>query len=179
MKPISFSCEGTLVVAPEDIAGQILDLTKWPDFHGYGPTPGIEVAEFEVQTPSIVGTKIRVICGTVWQSPSCGSSSTAAVDRRANPPRSQPCARPVGCRRGCRNSRRLPLVTCCQHIPGVVHAPCVLHRKQCWPSPMRMPVLMTIQGRPSWATAKAHPSAVSLPRTSNPCAAGRSDRACV
>jgi hypothetical protein len=34
--------------------------TKWPDFNGYGPIPGIKVAEFEVQTPGIVGTRIRV-----------------------------------------------------------------------------------------------------------------------
>ena len=60
MKPITFSCEQTLALAPEGIARQILDLTKWPDFHGYGPIPGIKVAEFEVQTPGIVGSRIRV-----------------------------------------------------------------------------------------------------------------------
>lgn len=60
MTPISFSCEETLLLAPEDIARQILDLTKWPDFHGYGPIPGIKTAEFEVQTPGVVGTRIRV-----------------------------------------------------------------------------------------------------------------------
>ena len=60
MKPITFACEGTLAVAPEDIARQILDLTKWPGFHGYGPIPGIKMAEFEFQTPNVVGTRIRV-----------------------------------------------------------------------------------------------------------------------
>lgn len=60
MKPITFSCEETLPLAPEDIARQILDLTKWPDFHGYGPLPGIKVAEFDVQTPGIIGSRIRV-----------------------------------------------------------------------------------------------------------------------
>jgi hypothetical protein len=60
MNPIPFSCKATLLLAPEDIARQILDLTKWPDFHGYGPIPGIKVAEFEVQTPGIVGSRIRV-----------------------------------------------------------------------------------------------------------------------
>jgi Polyketide cyclase / dehydrase and lipid transport len=60
MKPITFSCEETLTLAPEDIARQILDVTKWPDFHGYGPLPGIKVAEFEVRTPEIVGSRIRV-----------------------------------------------------------------------------------------------------------------------
>jgi hypothetical protein len=61
MKPITFTCEGTLPLAPEEIARQILELTKWPDFHGYWPIPGIKVAEFAVQTPGIVGSRIRVV----------------------------------------------------------------------------------------------------------------------
>ncbi len=60
MKPITFSCEETLSQAPEQIAGQILDLAKWTEFKGYGVLPGIRSAEFEVQTPGIVGTRIRV-----------------------------------------------------------------------------------------------------------------------
>lgn len=47
-------------VAPEAISGQILDLTKWPEFHGYGPIPGIQSAAFEVRTPEVIGTRIRV-----------------------------------------------------------------------------------------------------------------------
>jgi hypothetical protein len=60
MKPITFTCQETLPLAPEGIARQILDLTKWPDFHGYWPIPGIKDAEFEVQSPDIVGSRIRV-----------------------------------------------------------------------------------------------------------------------
>ena len=60
MKPIAFACHETLTLAPEDVARQILDLTKWPDFHGYGPMPGIKAAEFEIKTPDIVGSRIRV-----------------------------------------------------------------------------------------------------------------------
>jgi hypothetical protein len=60
MKPITFTCELTLPLAPEAIARQILDLTKWPGFRGYGPIPGIKTADFEFQSPSIVGTRIRV-----------------------------------------------------------------------------------------------------------------------
>jgi hypothetical protein len=60
MKPISFSCQETLPLAPEDIAHQILDLANWTDFHGYGPVPGTKVAEFEIQTPYVVGSRIRV-----------------------------------------------------------------------------------------------------------------------
>jgi hypothetical protein len=65
MKPITFSCEAALPLAPEGIARQILDLTKWPDFHGYGPIPGIKAAEFEVQTPGIVGHPLLPASGQV------------------------------------------------------------------------------------------------------------------
>lgn len=60
MKPISFSCKETLSLTSEEIARHILALTKCPDFHGYGPIPGIKVEEFDVQTPGIVGSRIRV-----------------------------------------------------------------------------------------------------------------------
>lgn len=60
MNPICFTCEATLPLTPEEIAIQILDLTKWPEFNGYGPLPGIKQAEFETRTAEIVGTRIRV-----------------------------------------------------------------------------------------------------------------------
>jgi hypothetical protein len=60
VKPITFVCKATFIAAPENIAQQILDLAKWPEFKGYGPLPGIKTAEFESQTPDVVGTKIRV-----------------------------------------------------------------------------------------------------------------------
>jgi hypothetical protein len=60
MKPITFACEATLLLTPQDIARQILDLTKWPDFRGYWPIPGIKVAEFDSKTPGVVGSRIRV-----------------------------------------------------------------------------------------------------------------------
>ena len=61
MKPITFSCEETLGIPPERIAEQILDISRWSGFQGYGVLPGIKAAEFEVRTPEIVGTRIRVI----------------------------------------------------------------------------------------------------------------------
>lgn len=60
MKPITFSCAETLPLAPEEVAGQILDLANWPGFTGYGPLPGIKAAAFEARTPGVVGTRIRV-----------------------------------------------------------------------------------------------------------------------
>lgn len=60
MKPITFICTETLPLAPEEIAGQILDLANWTGFTGYGPMPGIKAAEFEVRTPNVTGTRIKV-----------------------------------------------------------------------------------------------------------------------
>ena len=60
MKPITFSCEATLDVPPEEIARQILDVNRWPEFGGYGVLPGIKAAQFEIEQPEIVGSRIRV-----------------------------------------------------------------------------------------------------------------------
>jgi hypothetical protein len=60
MRPITFTCRASLALAPVDIAGQILDLARWPEFAGYGPIPGIRSAEFEARTPEVVGTRIKV-----------------------------------------------------------------------------------------------------------------------
>lgn len=60
MKPITFVCHETLPLAPKAIADQILDVTKWPEFRGWGPIPGIKSAEFETRTSNVVGTRIRV-----------------------------------------------------------------------------------------------------------------------
>jgi hypothetical protein len=57
---VSFACEATLPLTPEEVAGQILDLARWPEFDGYGPLPGIKAAAFEVRTPGVVGSRVRV-----------------------------------------------------------------------------------------------------------------------
>ncbi len=60
MKPVTFTCEETLPLAPGDIASRILDVARWPDFAGSWPIPGIAAAEFEVRTPGVVGSRVRV-----------------------------------------------------------------------------------------------------------------------
>ena len=60
MRPIRFACQETLPYPPEQIARQVLDLPRWPEFRGYGVLPGIKSAAFERQTPEVVGTRIRV-----------------------------------------------------------------------------------------------------------------------
>jgi hypothetical protein len=60
LKPITFACEETLGLLPEQIAEQILDISRWSSFQGYAVLPGIKAAVFEIRTPEIVGSRIRV-----------------------------------------------------------------------------------------------------------------------
>jgi hypothetical protein len=60
LKPITFACEETLGMLPEQIAQQILDTSRWSSFQGYAVLPGIKAAEFEIRTPEIVGSRVRV-----------------------------------------------------------------------------------------------------------------------
>ncbi|HXY34460.1 MAG TPA: SRPBCC family protein [Planctomycetaceae bacterium] len=60
MKPITFTCEDTLSLTPDEIVGLIMDPSNWCKFRGYGPIPGIKSAEFEVKTPAVVGSRVRV-----------------------------------------------------------------------------------------------------------------------
>lgn len=60
MNPVTFTCHETVPLSPKEIAEQILDVEKWKDFRGYGPIPGIKSVEFEVKTPNVVGSRIRV-----------------------------------------------------------------------------------------------------------------------
>jgi Polyketide cyclase / dehydrase and lipid transport len=60
MPLITFACQTTLPFPPAAIAAQILDLANWPSFAGYGPLPGIKSAVYEIQTPDILGSRIRV-----------------------------------------------------------------------------------------------------------------------
>ena len=59
-KPVAFSCRAILPIDPEEIARRILDLDRWPEFQGYAMLPGIKAARFDVRTPQVVGTRIRV-----------------------------------------------------------------------------------------------------------------------
>ncbi|MGC3961537.1 MAG: SRPBCC family protein [Verrucomicrobiota bacterium] len=60
MTPITFACHATLSMTPEQVVEQIMDVTKWPEFQGYGPIPGIKSAVFETRPPEIIGSRIRV-----------------------------------------------------------------------------------------------------------------------
>lgn len=60
MQPVRFTCSAALSLPPEAVAAQILDVANWSDFQGYGPLPGIREARFELRTPEVVGSHIRV-----------------------------------------------------------------------------------------------------------------------
>src|SRR5262249_7467667 len=60
MRPIAFVCTETLPLVPAAIAGRILDVAHWTDFQGFAFIPGIRTADFEVRTPAVVGSRIRV-----------------------------------------------------------------------------------------------------------------------
>ena len=61
MKPITFSCEETLAMPPErHRRADPRPRPTGPTSRGYGVLPGIKAAEFEVRTPGVVGTRIRV-----------------------------------------------------------------------------------------------------------------------
>jgi hypothetical protein len=60
MKPVTFHCEAVLPQNAANIAEQMLDLTRWQEFDGYGLLPGIASAAWELQLPGVVGSRIRV-----------------------------------------------------------------------------------------------------------------------
>ena len=60
MNPITFSCTATIARSAADISAEILDLSRWSEFTGYGFLPGIQSATFETRTEQIVGSRIAV-----------------------------------------------------------------------------------------------------------------------
>jgi len=59
-RPVVFECQATIALTGQQISEQILDLSRWPEFAGYGLLPGIKAAEFEERTSEVVGTRIQV-----------------------------------------------------------------------------------------------------------------------
>jgi len=57
-------------MAVAEIASGILDVEQWATFRGWGPLPGIKIAEFEVRTEEVGRTRTgqrtsrRLPCGT-------------------------------------------------------------------------------------------------------------------
>jgi len=49
-----------MALSPESVGQEILNLSRWPSFRGYGPIPGIAEATFEKRTETVVGTRFLV-----------------------------------------------------------------------------------------------------------------------
>ncbi len=60
MNPVEIQISGVVSQSPHEICEEFLNLRRWPEFKGYSILPGIKKAEFEVKTPAVVGSIIRV-----------------------------------------------------------------------------------------------------------------------
>ncbi|MEZ4710144.1 MAG: SRPBCC family protein [Caldilineaceae bacterium] len=60
MQPIRFVCRATIAKSAPAICAEIADVTRWREFPGYGPLPGIASAAYERRTADMVGSRIRV-----------------------------------------------------------------------------------------------------------------------
>jgi hypothetical protein len=60
MKPIEVKINGLIRKSSQDICEEFLDTERWPEFTGYAILPGIKEAHFEIKTPELVGSRIRV-----------------------------------------------------------------------------------------------------------------------
>lgn len=60
MKPIGFTCRQLIHASGVEICAGIADTTRWSEFSGYGPLPGIESASYETCPDDMLGARIRV-----------------------------------------------------------------------------------------------------------------------
>lgn len=60
MKPIEIKIVGHIRKSSPEICKEILDTERWSEFKGYSILPGIKSAQFEVKTPEIIGSRIKV-----------------------------------------------------------------------------------------------------------------------
>lgn len=60
MRPITFRCRRVLPYSAEQISAAIADTSRWGEFAGYGPLPGVAHAEYEHLTEQMVGSLVRV-----------------------------------------------------------------------------------------------------------------------
>lgn len=57
---MSFTVSAQTRLSPEELVEEILDVSSWRRFTGWGPLPGIDNATIIEQTTSLVGTRIAV-----------------------------------------------------------------------------------------------------------------------
>jgi len=60
MTPITFQHRRFVARKAGEIAAEIVDLSRWPEFDGYGPLPGITSAAYEEFGGAMTGARIRM-----------------------------------------------------------------------------------------------------------------------
>ena len=60
MNPIVIKIHGHTQKSSQEICSTFLDTDRWPEFKGYSILPGIKNAVFELRTPILVGSRIKV-----------------------------------------------------------------------------------------------------------------------
>jgi hypothetical protein len=60
MKPIEIKIVGHFQKSSQEICKEFLNTERWSEFEGYSILPGIKKADFELKTPDVVGSRIKV-----------------------------------------------------------------------------------------------------------------------
>ena len=61
MKPIEIKITGHTTMSTQEICAQFLDTQRWSEFEGHSILPGVKNASFELKTPALVGSRIKVL----------------------------------------------------------------------------------------------------------------------
>lgn len=60
MRPIEIETYAAIQKSSEEICSILIDTDRWTEFTGYSIIPGIKSAHFEIKTPAITGSRIKV-----------------------------------------------------------------------------------------------------------------------
>jgi hypothetical protein len=60
MRPVEIKIRGYSQKSSQEICSAFLDTERWSEFKGYFILPGIREARFEIRTPTVVGSRIKV-----------------------------------------------------------------------------------------------------------------------
>ncbi|MFN8410767.1 MAG: hypothetical protein U0Z26_00105 [Anaerolineales bacterium] len=60
MRPIEIKIIGHIQKSSSEICEEVLDTERWSEFKGHSILPGVKSAHFEVKTPELVGSRIKV-----------------------------------------------------------------------------------------------------------------------
>lgn len=61
VRPVVFACSERIRLSPRELSERFTRVEEWHEFEGWGPIPGIARAQYEVRTPVMTGSRIRVL----------------------------------------------------------------------------------------------------------------------